>query len=52
MIKPWTSRPSAIDGVLKLVDTATRYVDLQCVYNMYRDPPLLQVRARPEQSKH
>jgi nuclear pore complex protein Nup133 len=25
MIKPWTSRPSAIDGVLKLVDTATRF---------------------------
>ncbi|KAG2157173.1 hypothetical protein DEU56DRAFT_7542 [Suillus clintonianus] len=25
MIKPWTSRPSVIDGVLKLVDTATRF---------------------------
>lgn len=25
MIKPWTSRPSAIDGVLKLVDAATRF---------------------------
>ncbi|KAG2031047.1 hypothetical protein BDR03DRAFT_1032191 [Suillus americanus] len=25
MIKPWTSRPSAIDSVLKLVDTATRF---------------------------
>lgn len=25
MIKPWTSRPSAIDGVLKLVDSATRF---------------------------
>ncbi|KAJ8584941.1 hypothetical protein M405DRAFT_746145 [Rhizopogon salebrosus TDB-379] len=24
MLKPWTSRPSVIDGVLKLVDTATR----------------------------
>ncbi|OJA08151.1 hypothetical protein AZE42_03589 [Rhizopogon vesiculosus] len=25
MIKPWTSRSSVIDGVLKLVDTATRF---------------------------
>jgi len=37
MLKPWTSRPNVIDGVLMLVDTATRCANWEkkCLDDMY-----------------